>query len=447
MPPLAALSFRGRLPAPVYAVLAPALILSQHAMVAFAYFTAGERLVADLDFWLLPLRRLAELPGLSPAAAAAAFAFALAATALLAMLSFRRASGSFAGHAVAAFTIVPMAQIPATVIVGLLPMRADAQGEAAREVDSQAAHIVQGVIAGVAILIVAVFLSAVAFGAYGWGLFVLTPFLVGLASAYISNRDVPLERGRTVAVVLSAAALGSFALIMLALEGFVCVLMAAPLGIGVALLGGALGRAAAAAGHRRGRPLLSLAVVPALFALESAIPPVVEMTVEDSIAVAAPPEAVWQALVSEAPIRPPPGLVGYAGLSYPVRAEILGSGGAGAERRGYFSTGLARERITEWVPARRLAFAVIEQPPAMEEMSPYRRVHAPHVSGYFDTVETRFELTPLAGGETRLTITASHVLRLDPVLYWEPLARWAVRSNMSRVLRDIEAKAQAAAED
>jgi hypothetical protein len=81
----------------------------------------------------------------------------------------------------------------------------------------------------------------------------------------------------------------------------------------------------------------------------------------------------------------------------------------------------------------------------MEEMSPYRRVHAPHVNGYFETTGTRFELQPRAGGGTRLTIRAAHVLRLDPIPYWEPLARWTVHANTVRVLEDIKAKAEAAA--
>ena len=76
--------------------------------------------------------------------------------------------------------------------------------------------------------------------------------------------------------------------------------------------------------------------------------------------------------------------MGIAGLAYPIRGQLLGQG-IGAIRLGEFSTGTARERITEWMPGRRLAFAVLTQPPAMEEMSPYRRVHSPHVQGYFET--------------------------------------------------------------
>ncbi|MGE3919301.1 MAG: hypothetical protein AB7F78_26760, partial [Hyphomicrobiaceae bacterium] len=89
-----------------------------------------------------------------------------------------------------------------------------------------------------------------------------------------------------------------------------------------------------------------------------------------------------------------------------------------------------------------LAFDVLSQPPAMAELSPWGDLHTPHIQGYFETSETRFALEPTAGGGTRLTATAAHVLRIEPVLYWEPMARWAVHANAARVLRHIKAKAE-----
>ena len=193
-------------------------------------------------------------------------------------------------------------------------------------------------------------------------------------------------------------------------------------------------------GSKRDTPLMSVAFLPALFALEGAMPPAVPIEMRETIDIAAPPRAVWSVLIGSEPIGVRPGLVGQAGLAYPIGARLVGQG-IGAERLGQFSTGTARERITAWTPGRRLAFVVLSQPPAMEEMSPYRRVHAPHVQRYFDTVETSFDLQPLRNGCTRLTAHATHVLRVDPVLYWEPVARWAIHLNVARVLSDIGAKA------
>ena len=71
-----------------YAVCAPPLILSQNAVAAATRLWLGARIVPDTEFWLLPMRRLAVLPGLSPMAAAAAFTFSLAVAWGLAILSF-----------------------------------------------------------------------------------------------------------------------------------------------------------------------------------------------------------------------------------------------------------------------------------------------------------------------------------------------------------------------
>jgi hypothetical protein len=304
-------------------------------------------------------------------------------------------------------------------------------------------QVVAGTAAGVLIILFAVVLSVLVFGAYGWGLFVLTPLVVGFTTGYLVNRHEFLSFRATTGLVLLSAALGCFTLILFALEGLICLLLAAPLAGLLAMLGGNLGRNAARRHESGGHPLYSIALLPAMFAADAISPPSVTMLTDESIVIAAPSQRIWQEVTSNEPIREPPTLAGRLGLAYPQASRLSGEG-RGALRTGYFSTGEARERITEWNEGRALGFMVLSQPPAMEEMSPYQRVHAPHVDGYFETGETRFKLEPLSAGRTRLTIRAAHRLRIDPILYWEPIARWAIRENMQRVLRDLKAKAETA---
>ena len=433
-------SLAGRTDPLSYVLAAPLLLLVQPLCVMLIYHLAGWTLAADAGFWILPLRRLATMPMLSATQAAAAFAVSLASIGVLAILSFRRARWSGVGYLIAMLTLVPGVQIAAAAILAMLPRLAEEE-ENDPEPGFKIAHIIQGVLAGVTIIVLAVLVSALTFGAYGWGLFVMTPFLVGITTGYLANRRHLLDAGQTAAIVLAAAALGTVALVMFALEGLICILLASPLGAVVALLGGAIGRAIARAGQSGGKPLMSLALLPGLFAIEGAMPPSIPIETHATIDIDARPPAVWAALTSNAPIAGSPGLIGAAGLAYPVRGRLLGAG-VGAIRLGDFSTGTAREQVTEWVPDHRLAFTVLHQPPAMEEMSPYRHVHAPHVNGYFTTGETRFSLVAISGGRTRLFVDATHILRIDPALYWEPLARLAIRLNVSRVMEDIRFKAE-----
>jgi hypothetical protein len=75
-------------------------------------------------------------------------------------------------------------------------------------------------------------------------------------------------------------------------------------------------------------------------------------------------------------------------------------------------------------------------------MSPYRHVHAPHIVGYFRSTVTSFELSRRSDGATEIVERTSHELKLDPILYWLPLARWVVSRNNARVLDHIRRQAE-----
>ncbi|MEO6040485.1 MAG: hypothetical protein ABIP41_01150 [Croceibacterium sp.] len=311
-------------------------------------------------------------------------------------------------------------------------------GEASR---TKTFQVIAGTLAGVAIILAAVAISALVFRAYGWGLFVLTPLVVGFTTGYSVNRSELQSAAKTNGLVLLAAALGCFGLILFALEGLVCLVLASPLGALLAVAGGSLGRRAARVGKDPATPLYCIALLPLMFMADALSPPDALMLTNESIVVKAPASRVWHEIVSDDPIAEPPSLVGRLGLAYPERAHLWGDR-VGALRTGYFSTGLAQERVTHWDVGKLLAFEVLSQPPAMTEMSPYNHVNAPHVTGYFETGETRFELEPLSESRTRLTILAAHRLRIAPVFYWEPIAQFAAQTNTRRVLRDVKSKAE-----
>lgn len=423
-----------------YLAASAGLIASQNLVAWIARQTYAVDRPLDLESWLNPLSSTLEIWRLPAIWGSVIFAYFLSVAWLLAQLSFKMAQRTNRGFVLAVLSIVPVVQLVAIALNACLPSE-EVPDEEGQAISHASKSVALGLLAGIALLVLAVLVSAVTFGAYGWGLFVMTPFLVGATTAYLVNSEGDLGSSRTMKLAIASAGLGSLALVVLALEGVVCILLAAPLAVPIVMLGAALGRRLATARRNRRNPLASIAVLPVIFMLEAAIPPEAPIATHYEIEIGAPADRVWQELTSSQPIRVAPGLPALAGLAYPISGKFEGQG-VGAKRVGAFSTGTATEVVTEWKRNRALAFRVVSQPPAMEEMSPYRRVHAPHVRGYFRTGETRFELTPHGANRTLLRISSEHRLRIDPVPYWEPIARLAIRQNVGRVLEDIKEKSQ-----
>ncbi len=445
----ARLSLGAELGRPAYAIASIAVFFSQHLFAWLAFAVAGEPLATPWWFWLNPLRAMIPVgtifsgpqpPVWLPLTAMAAV---LVADGALVALAFRRAARVRGGEGLAALAVAPGLQVLIILWFCLAPERRPAAPpEPTSPSPSAARSVALGMLTGVAICVGAVLISAVVLRTYGYGLFIASPFVIGLATAYVANRKGDLGVGRTLMLVCEALGLGGVALLGFALEGVICLLFASPLIAAMGVMGGLLGRALARLGRPgRGTTMMSIAVLPLLLGGEVVLPPRAGFESIESIEVAAPPMAVWDSVVHMGPIPGAPAAPFRWGLAYPMRGEIMGAG-VGAIRRGVFSTGVAYERVTEWTPGRRLSFIVLSDPPTMRELSPYAHVNAPHVNGYFRTLDARFTITPLQDGRTKLTLATRHELDLEPALYWIPLAEWATHANKRRVLDHFRDQAE-----
>jgi hypothetical protein len=295
-----------------------------------------------------------------------------------------------------------------------------------------------------------VVLATVVLQNYGWGLFVGGPFCLGLASVALFGLARPQRFGPCMLVCFLATTLAGAGVLVFALEGAVCLVMAAPIGYFLAFLGGLVGF------FIQSRPwapevnpfvvLLLAASLPCLTAAEAADPGDPEvMEVSSVVEVDAPPEAVWRAVVSFPELPPPDDdWVFRAGVACPVRAEIAGRG-VGAERRCVFTTGTFVEPIDAWDEPRRLAFSVADQPEPMREWSPYT-IHPPHLHGYLVSRRGEFRLTPLAGGRTRLEGVTWYTNRMWPAIYWRLWSDAIIHRIHLRVLNHVKRLAEADAD-
>ena len=298
----------------------------------------------------------------------------------------------------------------------------------------------------VALVLTVVFgVAATVFGAqilrYGWGLFVGLPFAMGFISVLTYGSRRPRSLGACVTVaMLSVVVLGA-ALFALAIEGLICLVMAAPIALALALLGGIAGyviQRGPRAPNQIPMAMLALCLaVPGLMGAESlALPVAPQIAVTTSVIIQAPPERVWPHVVQFTELPPPTEWLFRLGIAYPVRATISGRG-PGALRRCEFSTGAFLEPITVWDEPRRLRFTVTDNPPPMQEWTPYRAIHPPHLDGFLRSDGGEFLLTPLPGGATRLDGTTWYRHHMWPVGYWQLWSDAIIHRIHRRVLLHI----------
>lgn len=304
---------------------------------------------------------------------------------------------------------------------------------------------VLAIILTAAIGLLFVLLGTVVVGAYGWSLFVALPFCLGLFAVLLYSYHGPRDFWTCFNVSLLPVGLVGVLLLAVALEGLICILMAAPLALGLAALGGSLGYyIQATQWHGKNTPaMLSiiLLAMPAFFGAERvAALKAPTYVVHTSIDVQAPPERVWQEVVAFAEIPAPTEMLFRAGVAYPIRAEISGSG-PGAIRRCVFSTGAFVEPIQVWDAPRLLKFGVTSSPAPLNELTPYGHIEPPHLHGYFVSEQGQFLLTPLPGGGTRLEGSTWYRDTMWPASYWRHWSDYIIHTIHLRVLNHIREQA------
>jgi hypothetical protein len=252
-------------------------------------------------------------------------------------------------------------------------------------------------------------------GAYGWTIFVVFPMLLGAIAAWTAS---PSSGERAAFIGASGTAAGAAFLLVVGVEGLLCIVMVLPLACPMGALGGWLVFRARSSSRRQEGLALTLLVLPCSITWDLRAPsPIYE--VRTAIEVAAAPEQVWKHVVAFSEIPGPHEWFFRAGLAYPQRARIVGSG-VGAVRYCEFSTGAFVEPIEEWQEPRLLRFRVSDSPPPMREMSPYKKVAPRHLHGYLVSKRGEFRLTQLPNHHTLLEGTTSYQHGLWPAEYW----RW-----------------------
>jgi len=280
---------------------------------------------------------------------------------------------------------------------------------------------------------------------------ILVPYALGVLTAALAPKTMRIPWLYWLLMPLVSIGLMLVAAAALALEGAICILMATPLLCLMGILGGATVGLAATLRQRRPAPpamVVSCLALPFLLGpVEARISPRDDLrSVITVIDVKAPPEAVWRQVVSVPLIRDEEQTTSVfqrVGIPRPLEATLTGVG-VGAIREARFAHGITfHEQVTEWAPARVLAFTITADAGTIADdvLDAHVRVGGPH----FDVVYGRFLLEPRGQG-TRLTLESRHHLRTHLNFYahfWTDAVMRDIQGNICRVIRQRAERAGA----
>lgn len=280
---------------------------------------------------------------------------------------------------------------------------------------------------------------------YGSVLFLGLPVVVAFLSAFFFS----FRRTRRFREVYGVASLSLLALglmiIVFALDGLLCLLMALPLALLLAVPGAWLGMLAGKAATGRAASILPLILVflfPCLVAFENTHSPVAALrAVTTSVEIDAPVGDVWKTVVAFPRIDAPPDGIFRMGIAYPIEATIEGRG-VGAVRYCRFCTGDFVEPVTVWDENHLLAFEVRSSPPPMIETSIYQKIDPPHLHGHMASEKGQFRLEQ-KGDMVLLEGTTWYRHEMWPQWYWIPMTDRIIHKIHHRVLQHIKTTVEA----
>ena len=274
-------------------------------------------------------------------------------------------------------------------------------------------------------------------GEYGIALFILTPIFIGAGSTILYGISKGITKREAWLISRVTLALFTIGLLVFAIEGLICIAMAAPFGLLLTWVGSLIGHAVLDRSPQNAPSviLILFCIIPSTAFIENDIAPALTSVVT-SIEIDAPPNVVWKNVIEFPQLKEPTDFIFKTGIAYPINAKIVGKG-VGSVRHCNFTTGSFVEPITVWDEAKLLKFDVVEQPAPMKELS-FWDIDAPHLHDYFVSKQGQFKLVALPNDKTLLEGTTWYYHNIKPAAYWQLWSNYIIHKIHIRVLSHIK---------
>ena len=274
-------------------------------------------------------------------------------------------------------------------------------------------------------------------GEYGIALFALTPIFIGAGSTILYGYKKEITKRESLKIGLLTLGVFTTMLLIFAIEGIICIAMAAPFALLLTPIGSIIGLAIVNKSPNNTPTiiLILIGIIPTMAFIEKESEPSLNSVVS-SIEINADAETVWKNVVEFPELKEPTEFIFKTGIAYPINAKIEGTR-IGAIRHCNFTTGSFVEPITIWDEPQLLKFDVVEQPAPMKELS-FWDIDAPHLHDYFVSKQGQFKLTKLPNGNTLLEGTTWYYHNIKPAFYWKIWSDYIIHKIHERVLTHIK---------
>ena len=356
-------------------------------------------------------------------------------------MSVRRSVCSGRSPWIGLLVLVPVVNLATMLILTALSDRLLAyQSDIRVEVPAQRFRRASlGVFVGLWIGSVMACVSIYAFDTCGTSLFLGTPVLMGAVVSLISNSVTHRKYSASITLGMLTVVLAGGALLVVALEGVICIAMAAPIAIP---LGGVIGKIIAETTVRPIQGTMAMIMfLPAWAGVEGVATPQREFVMTSAVEIDAAIDHVWDGVIHFPELQEPDEWYFRWGIACPMRSEIDGVG-VGAVRRCIFTTGTFVEPITTWDEPHRLAFDVKSQPAPMFELTPYSHVHPPHLDGALRSTRGEFVLREVSNSKTLLVSRTWYEFDVFPNFYWTLWSDLMIHRIHKRVLEHVKLHAE-----
>lgn len=276
-----------------------------------------------------------------------------------------------------------------------------------------------------------------------WSFILVMPFGFGALTTFLGYKLCGPSKYWAYGAPFVVITFGMLLSIITDLEAILCVVVAAPVMIIPAMLGGIIMKAILSRGSGRLQVsflvLLPLATSP----IESQwAQPHEQVSIQDSIEIAVAPEELWKHIASVPAIgrdEVPNQWIYALDFPRPISAEV-DFHGLGGKRRATFEREVSFfETITEWQPPHRLSFSIEADP----EFIPHTAFDQHIIIGgrFYDVLDGTYEIEPTATG-SRLILISNHRLATPFNRYAGWWSEWVMHQIQGSILSVIKRRAE-----